>query len=88
MKALVALASLTLVAGCATGGNTQLAAVDCKVVPLTIASATGVRQAKPDSLDQRYAEMQLASSEYRHRQLRERGMVNNTIEEALRDCNR
>jgi hypothetical protein len=37
-------------------------------------------------LDQRYAEMQLASSDYRMRQLAERGMVNNNIEDALRSC--
>ncbi len=88
MKVFAALASLALLAGCATTGNTQVAAVDCKVAPITTASATGVRKPNPDSLDRRYAEMQLASSDYRYQQLRERGMVNNTVEDALRDCNR
>jgi hypothetical protein len=37
-------------------------------------------------LEQRYAEMQLASTDYRLRQLAERGLVNNTVEEALRNC--
>lgn len=88
MKSFAAIATLAVLAGCATTENTQVAALDCKVVPMTIHSATGVRKPNPDSLDQRYAEMQLASSDYRYRQLRERGMVNNTVEDALRDCNR
>jgi len=89
MKSLFAIAALALLAGCATTTeNTQVASLDCKVAPMTTASATGVRRASPDSLDQRYAEMQLASSDFRYRQLRERGMVNNTVEDALRDCNR
>ena len=88
MKALAAaLASLALLAGCATTENTKVAAADCKVYPITIASATGVRKTPVSSLDQRHAEMQLAGSEFRQRNLRENGLAMNNIEDALRDCN-
>jgi uncharacterized lipoprotein YajG len=73
-----------LAAGCAAQGDT-LAQAPCKVAPVTTLSATG--KAKPvSSIEQRDAQMQLASSGYRMRQLRERGLVNNTVEDALRDC--
>lgn len=85
MKAFLALSSLVLLAACATPGE-QVAAVDCKVYPVTAASATG-RKPSSDSLDQRYAEMQLATSEYRMRNLRQNGYNMNNVEDALRDCN-
>jgi hypothetical protein len=74
-----------LAAGCATQGE-QVAQADCKIAPITTASATG--RAKPVSpLEQRYAQMQLASSDFRMRQLAERGLMNNNVEDALRECN-
>jgi uncharacterized lipoprotein YajG len=87
MKTFPALAVLLLAAaGCAAQPE-QLAQADCKVAPITTASVGG--RAKPvSSLEQRDAEMQLASSQYRMHQLRERGLVNNNVEEALRDCGR
>lgn len=88
MKALVALSTLVLAAGCATTENTQVASVDCKVYPATTASATGARRAPVSDIEQRYAQMQLASSDYRMRNLREHGLANNNVEDALRDCNR
>ena len=64
-----------------------LARSECKVAPITTASAAGARPRRVDPLDQRWAEMQLASSDYRmHRLQQPLGAVNNNIEEALRDC--
>lgn len=85
MKSLIALSVLALLAACATPGE-QIAAVDCKVYPVTTASAAGVRKPNVSSLEQRYAEMQLATSDYRFRNLRQNGYNMNNVEDALRDC--
>ena len=77
-----------VLAGCASSGDTRLASADCKVMPLTTASATGRAPKNVSPIEQRWAEMQLANSEYRQRQLQERGMIDNTVEQALRDCQR
>ena len=74
-------------AGCATSGETRVASADCKVYPITTASAAGRAPKNVSPIEQRWAEMQLANSEYRQRQLQERGMIDNTVEQALRDCN-
>lgn len=75
-------------AGCAsTGEPTQVAAADCRVVPITTASAAG-RAPRVDPIEQRFAEMQLANSGYRQAQLAQRGLHANAVEDALRDCNR
>ncbi len=74
--------------GCATSGGEQLAAADCRVVPITTASAAGRAPRNLSPIEQRYAEMQLANTEYRRRQLQERGLEPNTVEQALRDCAR
>ena len=64
-----------------------VAAADCKVAPITTASAAGGRPRRVDPLDQRWAEMQLATSDYRMRRLQQPlGAVNNNVEDALRDC--
>lgn len=86
MKSFLTLSALALLAaGCATSPD-QVAKADCKVAPITTYSITG--KAKPaSSLERRYAEMQLASTDYRRRQLAEHGLVNNNVEDALRDCN-
>jgi len=44
-----------------------------------------VRKPNVSPIEQRYAEMQLANTEYRRRQLQERGYDSN-VEQALRDC--
>jgi hypothetical protein len=86
--AISAFAALAL-AGCATeGANDRYAQADCKVYPVTTASATGVRAPKADSIEQRAAEADLASSGYRFRNLQRNGMAYNNVEELLRDCNR
>jgi hypothetical protein len=90
MKTLTILAALSAIAvtGCATQ-DTQLAKADCKIAPLTTTSITGgVGKSKPaaSSLDERYAEMGLATSGYRMSNLRRNGPANNNVEDALRDC--
>ena len=85
MKSLLAIAVLAL-AGCATYGENQYAKADCKVAPITTQSATGVRPSRVDSLAQRDAEMQLATTGYYRRELAQKGLVNNNTAEALRDC--
>jgi hypothetical protein len=91
MKTVLALsAALLACAGCATT-DTQLAQAECKTTrPTTSTYAATGRSTRPyDALDQRYAQMQLAASDLRFRELATRGMgPTNTIEEALRDCSR
>ena len=86
MKSLLAISMLALVAGCASYGDQQYAKADCKVAPITTQSATGVRPSRVDSLAQRDAEMQLATTDFRRRELASKGLANNTVEQALRDC--
>ena len=75
-------------AGCASSGDTRVASADCKVYPITTASAAGRAPKNVSPIEQRWAEMQLAGTEYRQRQLQERGLIDNNVEQALRDCNR
>ena len=88
MKPLFALSALALaLAGCATQGDMQLAQADCKVYPITTASAAGGKP-QVDSMGQRAAAADLATSSYRFRNLARNGPAANNIEEILRDCNR
>ena len=90
MKPIIVLAiasTAVAVTGCATQGDVQVAQATCKVAPVTIASVAGARPRQVDPLDQRWAEMKLASSDYRFQQLHRNGPFNAT-EEALRDCDR
>jgi hypothetical protein len=90
MKALLGITFVALAAGCATTAeNTQLAQAECKVVPMKpgYISGTSPKPAR-EPLDQTTAELQLASSDYRFRQLSRYGIGNNNIEDALRDCDR
>ncbi len=88
MKSLTVVSTLAALAlaGCAGYGDAQYAKADCKVVPITTLSATGVRPSRVDSLAQKDAEMQLATTGYRRERLAQQGLVNNNVEEALRDC--
>jgi hypothetical protein len=83
MKALYFIpVALLGLAGCAsTGDNAQYAKRECKVVPAQPASITGPRHVDP--LAQREAEMDLATSSYRMRNIQR---FPNNIEDALRDC--
>ena len=90
MKSALFLSAAALLAGaCATTADTQVAQAECKAVrPTTTTYAATGRSTKPyDRLDQRYAEMQLASSDFRMRELARSGLSpTNTVEQALRDC--
>ncbi|HET7728989.1 MAG TPA: hypothetical protein VFK48_03045 [Usitatibacter sp.] len=89
MKTLLALSALAIAAGCATTSqDVQLAQADCRVMPLTTASIAGARPKRVDPLDQRWAEMKLAGSDYRLNQLQRRGAYDSPVEQALRDCDR
>ena len=80
-------AAAVLAAGCATTEEPmQVAQRECKIRPVTTESATGVRSKSVSSLEQRHAEMQLATSQYRMANLRSQGMAFNNVEEALNDC--
>ena len=85
MRAFIAFSALALLAACATPGE-QVASADCKIYPLT-SRAAGVNRPAVSPLEQRHAEMQLATSEFRMRNLRQNGPSMNLIEDALRDCN-
>ena len=87
MKCLPALsAAALLAAGCASE-PVVVAQKDCKLAPLTTASTVYTGKSKPvDSLRQREAEMDLASTQYRRDNLRRNGLFNNNVEEAMRDC--
>ena len=89
MKTVLILSTALLAAGCATTENAQVAQADCKLTrPTTSSYAATGRSTRPyDSLDQRYAQMQLAASSFRMRELQARASgPNNTVEQALREC--
>ena len=88
MKPLFAISAIALaLGGCATQADTQLAQADCKVYPITTTSVTG-NKPQVDSIRQRAAEADLATSSYRFRNLARNGPAGNTLEDVLRDCNR
>ncbi len=87
MKSAIALAALFVAASCAQQ-PVQVAQNECKVVPITTASVAGGKTRPASSLEQRHAEAQLATSQYRMAQLNSHGMFHNNVEEALRDCRR
>jgi hypothetical protein len=88
MKTLLALSLASIAAcGCATydSDSDRYAANDCKVAPVvtTGPAASG----RVTDLDRRYAEMQLATSDYRLRQLqRDPAYPTNNIEQSLNGC--
>jgi hypothetical protein len=86
MKTLLALSLASIaIAGCATTESDQYAANDCKVAPVvtTGPAASG----RVTDLDRRYAEMQLATSDYRLRQLqRNPAYPTNNLEQSLNGC--
>jgi len=89
MKSLLALSLTALAAcGCATTYDSQYAQNDeCKVAPV-VTTGPGA-QARVTDLDRRYAEMQLATSDYRLRNLqRNPAYATNNIEQSLQDCAR
>ncbi|HEX6633594.1 MAG TPA: hypothetical protein VF038_06475 [Usitatibacter sp.] len=87
MKKLVALSiSALALAACATEGDTQVAQADCRVAPVVTADSS-LRKDRVTDLDRRYAEMQLATSDYRLRNL-QRNPGQSNLEDALDGCAR
>lgn len=88
MKPILALAALALAAGCATtDAPTQVAQAECKLYPITTTSMTYGGKAKPASpIEQRWAQAQLAATQYRYQNLATQGLVHNNVEDAIRDC--
>lgn len=86
MKMLIAAAASLLAAGCASTQPTQVAQAECKIVPVTTASIAGKRDRTVTPIEQRHAEMQLATSQYRMANLQSQGLAFNNVEDALRDC--
>lgn len=91
MKMLAALSvSAAVLCACADTGETQYAQNDCKVAPVVTTTDSSLRKDQQlTPLDKRYAEMQLATSDYRLRQLqRNPSYSTNNIEQSLADCAR
>jgi len=88
MKLLFALSAASLLlAACATTDNAQYAQADCKVAPITTRNVAGTNHLGTyNELDQRYAEMQLGTSEFRRQLYAKQGMSNNNVEDALKNC--
>lgn len=89
MKTLAALSvSAAVLCACADTGNAQYAQNDCKVAPVVTTTDSSLRKdQRTTDLDKRYAEMQLATSDYRMRQLqRNPAYSQNNIEQSLADC--
>ena len=88
MKLLFTLpAAALLVAACATTENAQYAQADCKVAPITTRNAAGGDHLGTyNELDQRYAQMQLGTSEFRRQLYAKQGMSNNNVEDVLKNC--
>ncbi|HXZ47736.1 MAG TPA: hypothetical protein VEG27_01885 [Usitatibacter sp.] len=89
MKTLLALSASALVfAGCATAPENQYAQNDeCKLSPVVTAGPAA--QARVTNLDQRFAEMQLATSDLRLRNLQQNPDTSiNNLEQSLNGCAR
>jgi hypothetical protein len=89
MKMLLALSAAALACACATTPPDQYAENDCRVAPVVTADSSLRRPDRVTDLDRRYAEMQLATSDYRLRQLqRDPAYATNNIEQSLQGCAR
>ncbi|HEX4779828.1 MAG TPA: hypothetical protein VH301_03685 [Usitatibacter sp.] len=88
MKTLLSTAAAFALAACASQEPqpVQVAQAECKVVPITTQGSTGNPPKHMTELQQRFAQADLASSQFRYQQLRREGMYPNNVEEALRDC--
>ena len=86
MKILVALSTSALaLAACASNDDARYAENDCRVAPV-VTTGPGA-SSRVSHLDQRYAEMQLATSDYRMRNLqRDPSYATNNIEQGLNGC--
>jgi hypothetical protein len=86
MKIQIAVSALLALglAACAGQETQQVAKADCKIAPVTTRSAVN-KPGPVTDLDRRWAQAQLANSDYRREQLT-RNALNNNVEDALRDC--
>jgi len=85
----LSITAVFLLAGCASDPQTEkIASADCKIQPYQVATTTGGKKREVSPLERRHAEMQLAASDYRMKQLHSGLGQTGIIEEALRDCNR
>ena len=86
MKSLLVIAcgSALVLAACADQ-PTYTAQADCKAAPVTAQAAAGGKP-RMNELDQRMAEMQLATSGYRQAQRERNPGYENNIERTLQDC--
>ena len=86
MKILLATAcgSALVLAACADQ-PTYTAQAECKTAPVTAQAAAGGKP-RMNELDQRMAEMQLATSNYRQVQRERNPGYENNIERTLQDC--
>jgi len=86
MKTTFAAIAALVLAGCASQEPTQVAQAECKISPITTDSVTGNAPKHATDLQKRFAEADLASSEFRMRQLRQQGLANNRVEDAITGC--
>jgi hypothetical protein len=86
MRILIATAAALALSACATTEPVQVAQAECKIHPVTTTSVTDTRKPQTEETRQRMAEMELATSSYRFRNLQQNGYNMNNVEDALRDC--
>jgi hypothetical protein len=86
MRILIATAAALALSGCATNEPMQVAQAECKIHPVTTTSVTDTRKPQTEETRQRMAEMELATSSYRFRNLQQNAYNMNNVEDALRDC--
>lgn len=87
MKTTFAAIAVLALAGCASQEPVQVAQAECKITPVTTDSVTGNAPKHATDLQKRFAQADLASSEFRFRQLRQQGLANNRVEDAITGCN-
>lgn len=73
---------------CFRSGSGENGFCRVQIQPYQTATITDGKKREVSPLERRYAEMQLASSDYRMKQLRSGLGQTGAIEEVLRDCNR
>lgn len=94
MKSFVSLSfagcAVLLLAGCASMETSTAPEPECKFAPATTRSAVDTgKRAKPSEMEQRVATLDFASLDARNGfRFTQGGRLDNTLNEALRDCQR
>lgn len=87
MKTLLAVTAALALAACASEEpNAQYAKAECKATPITTDSVGGNAPKHMSKLEQDAAQADLATSGYRFQQLRRQGLVQNNVEDTLKNC--